>query len=715
VTPFCRALLSCGVGAFAAATALGADAPQVPALNKDFSIEDCGTPVQVMRLVASTVYRHPDTGKLHLFLEYGSNNGYGIGEQEWEDTGHRLIDVELESGQMRRTKGARPGGLTGQHFFHPSGKLYIFEGKTNPDSFSEYDPRTGQCRRVAGIGPAYKTVLAPSGRVYVGEVGGNVSVIDPPVGRLTRHDRPAGRTIHWGVYTMEVEEPWIYCGMTDHGKWWLTVIDARTGETKSYFDDPPQSGGVVRTEAGNIFFRDCLLRDGKPVLDADGKPARLDPPDKSKRLEGNRPWPNMWRVSGYAGATYPEPEEGLGLQFDVADAEPNNWNGGVATIRWRKKLVGGVSPRRESRDEDIPPKVSRDGDVPPTTTGEEAWKTIRVEGLELIGSSPKCLGVAPDGKLVGVAQFYGAFFRFDPATGTSEKIGIAPGSVYDILPLADHTYFCGYVSFLADYDHGQPYAMSRTAEFDKDTNPKRYRTEGKWTTCMVQAPDGRIYLGGSYGRHLTGGGLSIFDPRTKEMTRIREPFEHLGVVGLHLIREGTTLALTTRPVGAGGPPRGSILLFDLAKRQVVKEVKLERLGANPDQILVAGDRAVLGVSRAAETDAHGRETHATLVYGLDLESGEVLFEKRYPGRAFTGMCAYDRTDLVRGPDGCGWLFVDQALCRIRPDGALERVRDEMPYRGKMLWQGRTLYIFNGGRVYNRLFANVVRIPDLFAK
>ncbi|MBM4043158.1 MAG: hypothetical protein FJ290_32115 [Planctomycetes bacterium] len=149
--------------ALAAGAALGAN---VPAVNKEFTIEDCGTPVAVMRLVASTLYKHPDTGKLHLFLEYGNNNGYGIGEQEWEDTGHRLIDVELESGTIRRTKGAKPGGLTGQHFFHPNGKLYILEGKTNPDGFSEYDPRTNECRRVAGIGPAYKTVLAPSGRVY---------------------------------------------------------------------------------------------------------------------------------------------------------------------------------------------------------------------------------------------------------------------------------------------------------------------------------------------------------------------------------------------------------------------------------------------------------------------------------------------------------------------------------------------------------------------
>jgi hypothetical protein len=37
----------------------------------------------------------------------------------------------------------------------------------------------------------------------------------------------------------------------------------------------------------------------------------------------------------------------------------------------------------------------------------------------------------------------------------------------------------------------------------------------------------------------------------------------------------------------------------------------------------------------------------------------------------------------------------------------------MQSRGNMVWQGETLYIYNGGRVYNRLFANVVRTTNLF--
>ena len=61
----------------------------VPAVNKKFTVVDCGTPIEVLRLYASTVYKHPETGQFHLLLEYGNNNGYAIGEQEWEDTAHR--------------------------------------------------------------------------------------------------------------------------------------------------------------------------------------------------------------------------------------------------------------------------------------------------------------------------------------------------------------------------------------------------------------------------------------------------------------------------------------------------------------------------------------------------------------------------------------------------------------------------------------------------
>lgn len=653
-----------------------------PDINKNFTIEDSGLPLEALRVVFSTLYKHPDTGNLHLFMQYGNNNGYGMGENEWDDTAHRLVDIELESGEMRRAKTSKPGGVTSSHYLHPNGKLYLFEVKTKPANIAEFDTRTGKYTYIGALGnTAYQVRLTPTGKIFMGEVSGDVSVYDPEINRLSRFIRPYGYPIHWGVYSMEVEEPWIYCGMTNQGKWWLTVINNETGEINHYFDDKDGGGRVHKTEAGNIFFRNYPLVDGKPQMDDDGKPIPLEEPDNSPQIPANRRWENMWRVTGYGGTVYDDTNE-IGIEFDMEDAEPNNWNGGVSTIRWREE-------------------------------GEEDWKVIEVHGLELRSMSPKALAVAPNGKFIGMGPLYGSLFSFDPETGISEEIGNSPGSIYQILPMEDRTYFCGYTSFFGIYEHDKPYEMQRGQGWDEDTNPRRFRTAARWTTAMIEGPDGKIYMGGKDGRHMPGGGFSIFDPETEEMKNIRMPwFEFLGVDRLTLVQGGKTLLITTRPVGQGAPDKGSIFFFDIERQEIDHEVKLD-IPANPEQMLVVGDSTVVGVSRARETDEYGRVTNFTLVFGFDLEEEELIFEKRYPGKAFTGACGYDTTPMVRGPDGCGWLFVDEALCRIHSDGTLEVVRDNMDYLGHLVWRDSELYIYNGGRAYIGLFPNIVRIADMF--
>jgi hypothetical protein len=204
-------------------------------VNPNFAVEDCGTPLKALRLMASTLYKHPDTGKLHLFCEYGNNNGYSIGEEEWEDLGHRLVDVELESGTMRRAKGAVPGGQASEHYFHPNGRIYICEGKSKPASLASYDTRTNNYERIGyTAGSPMRVRLGPSGILYMGEQGGDVTVFDPARRTFLRYGKPTGAYANY-VYTMEVDEPFIYCGISVRGNWFLTVIDTRTSQYTNYF------------------------------------------------------------------------------------------------------------------------------------------------------------------------------------------------------------------------------------------------------------------------------------------------------------------------------------------------------------------------------------------------------------------------------------------------------------------------------------------------
>jgi hypothetical protein len=393
----------------------------------------------------------------------------------------------------------------------------------------------------------------------------------------------------------------------------------------------------------------------------------------------------MWRISGYARNPYLEEREALGMEFDLASAEPNNWNNGVATIKWRKK-------------------------------GAEKWNDIVIENLELVGSSPKSLVIRPDGTFVGAGEFYGAVFAFDPKTGKSREVGNSPGSVYCMLATDDKVYMAGYVNYMAEWDPAQPYEIEKKQDWKKDVNPKRYRAGAKVIKHIIECPDGRIYMGGRFGRHHPGGGMGIFDPKTREMQILRKPwFEWLAVNGLFIVDDGKKLAIPTYPLTIGkegGPEKGSLFLYDFAERKIVREVKLD-FEANPEQLFVTPEGGVIGVSTLAEENRFGRKVYSTLVYGLDLESGKPTFEKRFKGKPFTSTSPYWSTELVRGPDGCGWLFVDEDLCRIHPDGELERI-GKTEYRGKILWDGDTMYIYNNGRIYVRLFANVVKIQDLFA-
>lgn len=252
-------------------------------------------------------------------------------------------------------------------------------------------------------------------------------------------------------------------------------------------------------------------------------------------------------------------------------------------------------------------------------------------------------------------------------------------------------------------------------KIEKNSNPEILSAAGKWNAIMVKGPDGRIYVGGKNGRHHPGGGLTIYDPESGKLEKFHKPhFEYLAVNGLYFINNGKILAITTYPLTLsrkGAPTKGCIYLYDLKQQKITGEVTLD-IKVSPDQLFIAGNNQVIGVSRFKKTDEYDRTKHFTLVYGIDLKTGKTVFEKTFPGRAFSGICVYDKPPLVRGPDGCAWLFVDEWLCRIHGNGDLEKIR-KMNDRGKMFFQGNTLYIYNGGRVRQRLFANVIKIKDLF--
>ena len=107
-----------------------------------------------------------------------------------------------------------------------------------------------------------------------------------------------------------------------------------------------------------------------------------------------------------------------------------------------------------------------------------------------------------------------------------------------------------------------------------------------------------------------------------------------------------------------------------------------------------------------------------LLLKLDLETGELLLKKKLDGKVFNGPSRWDFRKIDQrfclGPDGCGWLFIDNRLTRIHPDGTVEKLQ-ELKHTGQLFFIGEDLYIYNGGRDVFGGFAGVLRIKGVFAE
>ena len=80
------------------------------------------------------------------------------------------------------------------------------------------------------------------------------------------------------------------------------------------------------------------------------------------------------------------------------------------------------------------------------------------------------------------------------------------------------------------------------------------------------------------------------------------------------------------------------------------------------------------------------------VYKFDLQAGKLVFAKDLDGKMFGNVRGYDRR-VIKGPDGCVWLYINETICRINPaDGGVERILDAPPAGNLLFFQGN-LYIY----------------------
>ncbi len=651
-----------------AAIALGVvEAATKPrAMRKDLKVEDLGTPVKRRKLGTSLLYRDPATKHIHLFVTLTGANELG------GDPPYQILDFGLEDATVRTAMGIEGSG--GRAWLHSNGRLYITQGR--PPAVVEYDPATGKARPLGQLTKDYFHAVqcideGPDGALYFGLYGRHACRYDPKTGKIDDFGGMDGEASSY-VYTVGSDGRFVYAGIAHHGQWYLVACDiaARTQECFFKPKEGEKSGGgnVARYTDGSLYYNGMRLRDGKPW-------AKERPPADAKPARNEGAW------------AFHEAEKELGLELDLDGLNPNTWNNGTATVKWRKK-------------------------------GEAEWRSASFSGVEITPNPPYRMAALPEGKLLGFGNWYGPLFLLDPATGKTEYLGVSPGSLYDMLPVGDRVYMCGYSAFFAVYDRTKPYTLSprNQHDFSKEANPARYPSV-KWAADLALGADGRVYHAGNHGRHQDGSDILIFDPAAGKSDSLRKELslEKYSVRNMVAVDGGRLIVTSLKALTQ--EEKGFLAVYDTQARKLLKHFAAAIEAPHPGFLMACGPNDILGLVKLDRKEANGKEIKESLVYRLDLATEKVAYQRTVPGNAFNGPTEFDfRGPDCRfciGPDGCGWLFVDKWLSRIHPeDGTVEKVL-EMPRGARLLFLGDDLYLYGGGRQFFGGFAQVLRIRSVF--
>jgi hypothetical protein len=82
---------------------------------------------------------------------------------------------------------------------------------------------------------------------------------------------------------------------------------------------------------------------------------------------------------------------------------------------------------------------------------------------------------------------------------------------------------------------------------------------------------------------------------------------------------------------------------------------------------------------------------ATVLYGVEVRSGQVLFTKPVPGSIGSDI-TYGGYDFRMGPDGWVWTYIGDVLVRVNPEDVRAEVVGKVASPGKMAFAGSDLYL-----------------------
>jgi hypothetical protein len=590
--------------------------------------------------------------------------------------------------------------LADGHQFYLSGRALAFDGKyyiatpsrkTWSMGMFVYDPATNTVEErgeiVHGLGGEVRPlVVGPDGRIYgTGTRGKQVGlyIYDPKLGKVVRDFGPVGPghpNGAWSRYVMGVDDTHAYIASGMIPAWYLVAVNLATGEQNVLLESPSERvmdiierfpGAVARVpQDGGAPDKEYWLYHGQAI----------------PRTSGTPPWPKQ--ASPWDKAA-PKPE----VYFDQIDPDAE----GNATLWYRSREDAAKAPKDPPHDV----KIQSLG-----------WKSVRLEGVESYPHRINPMSLLPDGRLYGTGDDYAGVFVFDPRTDQTTILGPRPGlAPYTQIACGDRLYSSGYSNgHLFVYDPARPWTLSKGGppghpalhEADARSNPRRLGDFDRTTRVAIMhssaiGADGKVYFGGFGLRHYTGGGFGWYDPKTEKMDGFWKPLSGYAVQWIAPALDGRLIVISTIRAADElnrnqAPQEAKLFVYDVGEGKIVREIVPAPKGKTTGLIAEVAPGRVLGLT--VDPDHPG----GSLLYGVDVATGEMLFRKALPWPVSADAHwphwvdpSYEYEALVRGPDGFVWTYLKDVLVRIDPKDAGVHVVGRVNPPGWPTFAGRDMY------------------------
>ena len=549
--------------------------------------------------------------------------------------------------------------------FDDKGRMYCVLGdRAKSAQVWRYDPKKNTFRSVAtipaeygGYGPA---ISNPDNGCYygAGKRGGWIGPwqYNPKTGEMRSYGRVGKRFTRggeYGCYKLTAVGDYLYLA---NGKipWSLVAVNTKTGEHEVILEAPAQGRGI---------------------------------------------W--VWDTYAYRN---PDPKDlGKREYYKLTDGKAVRVDRHGAYIR-TKRFAN--LPRPELWDGKLSPSPDGHSEIRYKLPGAEDWQEI-VMKVRTYAHPVRKLSTMPDGRLLGIPGSYEGLFIYDPKTGKGEWPGRAHFSVYGICFYDGKVYMPAYGS--ADvwvYDPALPWTVDKK-EFGKkpinenspQSNPRHTgiaETKCQELRTASVGSDGNIYFAGTKRRAGNGGGFGWLDPKSykkgamsdKNFLGFKTCYATAALGGDKIVINSHA---TLNNVTGKTPETAKMFIFDV-KNGKLRDVEPIHRAARLGPLIEVAPGRIISVAR------HRDHLDKDILFGMDIQTGKVLFQKEIPVQ----FCAYvgspaTNDEFVLGPDGHIWTYLAVpnslavTLARIDPKDANIQVMGQVRRRGPMAFSGRDLY------------------------